>query len=652
MSRDESQQGWHRHQDQGHTSPSSSSSDHHREEQYSPTSPQPPDSDGRIDSERGRQQDQYPNRMLFQEGSVRTSRQMSFPRTGDARQYPSISSRGQDQLQNLGLQALNRSRLGAVYSSPGGQVQNQVGGRGGGGYGGGGHSYEEGGIEQNNRGGERGGGYRGGRYGGGYGGGGNSYGVNEGGVKENVSLGGYRGVRGGGYGGGGHSYRERDGVIEENIRSGGYSGGRGSEGYGCGAYSYRDRDGGGGYGGRRSGYGVLVGGGEDSQLLDKLRRENDEIIEENIGLKWKLQEKETTEVKSQAIIHKLRDDLLALRHEKARMEDEYEREIGRVKETEKRWRFQLKKIKEQPYKEEKKKKMQVNISSETEGNDSNIRKTADLHVEASSTYISPKPSNSVKLTIRQEQIRSLELRTDLYAYEKLKLERLREQEVYWKQNNMEEVALEMKKVKQVQSNTRTKSLPAKVSVPQRTMRTRTKSSDSEWGTTGHNVDVAETFKTAFVEEGNNQLTSRTDNQIEVEPMDFEESFEIQSSQQQTLEEKYTDPDHLQQVKNLPKRETPVFEKVSGSIPPSKNSELSRLLHSSKDPERLLNLWKVLPADYENLTGKKFDVNPNIDDRRDTLDDLGTLVKSTSWMNQLTGAYNKLAAFAEEYPEFR
>ena len=96
----------------------------------------------------------------------------------------------------------------------------------------------------------------------------------------------------------------------------------------------------------------------------------------------------------------------------------------------------------------------------------------------------------------------------------------------------------------------------------------------------------------------------------------------------------------------------MFEKVSGSIPPKKNPELARLLHSCKDPERLLKLWKVSQEDYENLTGKKFDDNPEIDDRYDTLDDLSTLVKSSSWMNQLGGVYNKLALFSDAYPEFR
>ena len=121
---------------------------------------------------------------------------------------------------------------------------------------------------------------------------------------------------------------------------------------------------------------------------------------------------------------------------------------------------------------------------------------------------------------------------------------------------------------------------------------------------------------------------------------------------ETLEEKYSDPDHFNQVKNLPQRKEPIFEKVPDSIKPFQNTELSRLLHSCKDPERLIQLMKATPAEYERLTGKKVGEKLVVDGRKDSLEDLGTHVKSRAWMNQLNGVYNKIAKFAEENKEFR
>ena len=591
-----SNQGW----PQGLPSPSFSRSDHHRgeEEQHSPTSPWPPDRDGQLNQEYSRDQ----GRTSFHDGkaaSIPSNRQSPFSFTRPGLQYASPPSHGQVQPQQLGVhQQRNMSPHGL------GMRVNQSGA---------GYSMEE-----NFRGGGRGGVYQ---RGGGY-----QEGYEGGGYQEGYVGGGYQG----GYGGGGYQGR---------YGEGGYRGGYGGGGYNEGS----------------SGYQGHIGGAEDSQFLDKLGREKEKIIEENIGLKWKLQEKEKNEIKNQLTNQKLLDDLIALRHEKARMEEEYEREIGRVKETEKRWRIQLKNIKEKPFKEEKEKNVQVKpykeekeknvqalkISSETE--DSSIKKAAVDPDE-------PKPSSSVKkLTGRLEKIRSLELRTDLCEYENLKLQTLRDQEEFWKQSNMEEVGHEMSKL-QVPSKRRAKSLPDKVSVPQRTMRVRPKSAG-----TAEAEPIDQTVPKPIHQteaEPIHQTEAEVIEETEVDPVDLDLSLEIKSSQKSTLEEKYTDPDHLKQVKNLSKRISPVFEKVSGSIPPKKNPELARLLHSCKDPERLLKLWKVSQEDYENLTGKKFDDNPEIDDRYDTLDDLSTLVKSSSWMNQLGGVYNKLALFSDAYPEFR
>ena len=56
--------------------------------------------------------------------------------------------------------------------------------------------------------------------------------------------------------------------------------------------------------------------------------------------------------------------------------------------------------------------------------------------------------------------------------------------------------------------------------------------------------------------------------------------------------------------------------------------------------------QVDDAAYVSLTGQKPGTGPNVSAKTDSMDELFLLAKSTSWMSQLCGAYNKIARFAK------
>ena len=116
--------------------------------------------------------------------------------------------------------------------------------------------------------------------------------------------------------------------------------------------------------------------------------------------------------------------------------------------------------------------------------------------------------------------------------------------------------------------------------------------------------------------------------------------------------KYSDPDHLLQVNSLPLRNDPIFVSVPGSIPISKNRQLSILLHSGKEAEKLVKLIKATPEEYKILTGRDLEEVVVTDGRVDSIDDLSIHTKSNSWIKQLGGVYNKITVFVEDNPEFR
>ena len=136
--------------------------------------------------------------------------------------------------------------------------------------------------------------------------------------------------------------------------------------------------------------------------------------------------------------------------------------------------------------------------------------------------------------------------------------------------------------------------------------------------------------------------------------DLDQELEIRPSQSRKgdLEERYQNPEEQMILRNLVMREEPIFEIVHGSIPLKDNTELMLLLHSGKDPEKLIPLIKATPEEYKKLTGKDLAPPTVVDGRKDRIEDLSRHVRSESWMKQLGSIYRKIAAFVTENPEFR
>ena len=130
----------------------------------------------------------------------------------------------------------------------------------------------------------------------------------------------------------------------------------------------------------------------------------------------------------------------------------------------------------------------------------------------------------------------------------------------------------------------------------------------------------------------------------------EKRLQVQTPQKMCA--KYLDPDHLKQLNSLPLRNYPIFVNVPGSIPISKNRQLSILLHSGKEAEKLVKLIKATPEEYKILTGRDLEEVVVTDGRVDSIDDLSIHTKSNSWIKQLGGVYKKITVFVEDNPEFR
>ena len=175
---------------------------------------------------------------------------------------------------------------------------------------------------------------------------------------------------------------------------------------------------------------------------------------------------------------------------------------------------------------------------------------------------------SKKKTSRQVQIELLEADADLSNYEKAKLQTLREQEKVWKDLNMEETVEELK-VAAIRKRSRTKSTPAPISVRALRFKPSKKGRRSSGLEGQHSQEVFPADSASAIPLAKVQNIEESKQvEIETETSDNEEEFDedadgdlvIQSSQNQTLEEKYRDLDHYNQVQNLPLRKLPIFEK--------------------------------------------------------------------------------------------
>jgi hypothetical protein len=259
----------------------------------------------------------------------------------------------------------------------------------------------------------------------------------------------------------------------------------------------------------------------------------------------------------------------------------------------------------------------------------------------------------------------------LTKYEVLKLNNLREQDQMWTATEMNDIAQQLQQTKQLKKRPRS-AAPVVDSKPKRSRRfssplpSSVGCNDLLNATEGVSKDVQEKVLKQVSEENLKEGPEVSEENHEEDPEEeidnvdeedgiqssWEDNVNIKASQDESLEKKYLDQEHLAEIRKLPLRDIPIFENISNHVKPTKNIELMRLLHSSNDPERLIKLMKVNDEEYEQLTGKKPGDLPPIDGRKDTLEDLSTFVKSNSWMSQLRGTYNKISSFVEEHAEFK
>ena len=389
------------------------------------------------------------------------------------------------------------------------------------------------------------------------------------------------------------------------------------------------------------------------QMAKRIRSQTEDMR----GMRFQLEKA----VKDKFMIKKLadaaQDELVALKSESSRRYMEYEAQISRIKDTEKKWRLKVQKMKKQSFSQtleeikdipvekktgvnkEENEELSINEeegvnkeeSNELEQSDEKeenkemkeaetipaIKKFKFKHLEENNgqgtskmvtSKRDTKRSSRDKLSQRQKQINFLESRIKLSNFEIIKLSNLKEQEDLWhrleEESSVCEAKLNTKKnegvFESVEDGQETEAVP-------------------------HPHDSAENVTTCeeVLEDGPEFLT-----------------------------EKYLDPDHLKQLKSLPLRTDPIFVNVPGSIPISKNRQLSILLHSGKDPEKLIKLINATPEEYTIITGRSVEDVVVTDGRVDSIDDLGIHTKSLSWIKQIGGVYNKVTTFAEDNPEFR
>ena len=382
---------------------------------------------------------------------------------------------------------------------------------------------------------------------------------------------------------------------------------------------------------------------ENTQMIRRIRSQTEEV--KSVRSQLESVRKEITMLKDFSDGNQ--DDLIALRSETSRRSLEYEGQILKLNESEKKWRLKVQQLKKERFSdkfEQKEKDLEINVEKlqaedkEENGRKMNEKKAEIVPVthqfkfkeiqrnlmeekptigEESSKMVSgskdSKTRPTVKLSQRQKQISFLKSRNKLSAAENIKLDNLREQEEVWNKLDMEESIGEVKL-----SSKKTVSKPG------------VKKPKQEEVNAHHE-------KEELPESSPHDGALGDDKKLKV---------------QVSLHEKYPDPDHMKQLKSLPLRTDPIFATVPDSIPISKNRQLSILFHSGKDAEKLIKLIQATPEEYKILTGRSLEEVVMTDGRVDSIDDLSIHTKSDSWIKQLGGVYNKITAFVEENPEFR
>ena len=116
--------------------------------------------------------------------------------------------------------------------------------------------------------------------------------------------------------------------------------------------------------------------------------------------------------------------------------------------------------------------------------------------------------------------------------------------------------------------------------------------------------------------------------------------------------------HVQTIKNFPRRKDELFQRLKDRIPPSKNPDFLQELYGNTDVNAVVASLQMTEADYEAKHKKKLpeiQVRPTMGATggrgKDTQAGSNARIKSTSWLNGLLWAYSMIADFVAANKEF-
>ena len=116
--------------------------------------------------------------------------------------------------------------------------------------------------------------------------------------------------------------------------------------------------------------------------------------------------------------------------------------------------------------------------------------------------------------------------------------------------------------------------------------------------------------------------------------------------------------HVQTIKNFPRRKDELFQRLKDRIPPSKNPDFLQELYGNTDVNAVVASLQMTEADYEAKHKKKLpeiQVRPTMGATggrgKDTQAGSNARIKSTTWLNGLLWAYNMIADFVAANKEF-
>ena len=135
------------------------------------------------------------------------------------------------------------------------------------------------------------------------------------------------------------------------------------------------------------------------------------------------------------------------------------------------------------------------------------------------------------------------------------------------------------------------------------------------------------------------------------------SFSNNDSEDKYFKEEYKDtPDHIEIIKNLPRREEEVFKDVKGRLSGPTNYKFLALLYSG---EETVEVFQLTRETFREKYGEEFEeaevvqaAGPTGGKGKDKVRDAVLKVRSATWIRGITWIFNSLTQFVKAKSEFR